>query len=356
MVKENIASILAAYSFNSFEDFSFHPFGAGLIHGTYLIDSGEDKYILQEFNTTVFQFPERIAHNQRQIKSQGDDSLLPFTLPLPIPNSAQKLITEWNGKLFRLFEFVSGQTIQQITNLNQAYLASKAYGVFADWGKIVETHKLQECIPDFHRLDLRFATLQKVAADKESISIEDQEILDFYLGQKALIAEYKKYQSVLPHRLTHNDTKINNLIFSNDFSKVEALVDLDTLMDGYLMYDFGDLVRTVACSESETSQYWDNIKLEIPVFEELLKGYWEGVNSLATAEETKSLILGGEVMTCVMGLRFLTDYLQGNIYYRVEYPTQNFHRAKNQMLLLKSIQASKAELTEIWKRVTQSSN
>jgi Ser/Thr protein kinase RdoA (MazF antagonist) len=353
MVKENIASILAAYSFKSFEDFTFHSFGAGLIHGTYLIESGDANYILQEFNNAVFQYPERITHNQRQVKSQGDDSLLPFTLPLPIPNSAQKLITEWNGKLFRLFEFVSGHTIQQITNLNQAYLAAKAYGVFAEWGKIVDTENLQECIPDFHRLDLRFAKLQKVAEEKGNLLPEDQEIVDFYLGQSSLIAQYKDFQAILPNRLTHNDTKINNLIFSNDLSKVEALVDLDTLMSGYLMYDFGDLVRTVACSESETSQFWDKIKLKIPVFEQLMKGYWEGVKTLATAEETRSLMLAGEVMTCIMGLRFLTDYLQGNIYYKVEYPTQNFHRAKNQMLLLKSLQEAKPELEEIWKSVTQ---
>jgi Ser/Thr protein kinase RdoA (MazF antagonist) len=356
MIKENIASILAAYSFDPFEDFSFNTFGAGLIHGTYLIESGDSKYILQEFNTVVFQYPERITHNQRQVKSQGDESQLPFTLPLPILNSAQKLITEWDGKLFRLFEFVSGQTIQQITNLNQAYLAAKAYGDFANWGKIVDTDKLQECIPDFHRLDFRFAKLQEVGAGKESVSQEDQEVLDFYLGQKVLIKDYEKLQTVLPHRLTHNDTKINNLIFSDDLSKVEALVDLDTLMPGYLMYDFGDLVRTIACSESETSQLWDQIKIEVPVFEQLLKGYWEGVKNLSTAVETTSLLVGGEVMTCLMGLRFMTDYLQGNIYYKVEYPEQNFHRAKNQMLLLKSLQEARPELEKIWKAITQGRN
>lgn len=354
MVKENIASILASYSFKSFEDFTFHSFGAGLIHGTFLIEAGDSNFILQEFNNAVFRFPERITHNQRQVKSQGDDSLLPFTLPLPIPNSAQKLITDWNGRLFRLFEFVSGQTIQQITTPDQAYLAAKAYGVFADWGKVVDTDHLQESIPDFHRLDLRFATFQEVAGNADSISIEDQEILSFYLGQQDLIDDYRRFQRVLPNRLTHNDTKINNLIFSNDLSKVEALVDLDTLMSGYLMYDYGDLVRTVACSESETSQFWDKIKLEIPVFEQLLKGYWEGIRDLATEDETRSLILAGEVMTCIMGLRFLTDHLQGNIYYKVEYPTQNFHRAKNQMILLKSLQAAKPELEEIWKSITQS--
>ncbi|WP_339866705.1 phosphotransferase [uncultured Algoriphagus sp.] len=354
MIKEDIASILANYTFNSFENFEFQAFGAGLIHGTYLIESGDAKFILQEFNNGVFQFPERISHNQRLIKSQGNDTFLPFQLPLPILNSNNKLITTVHGRLFRLFEFVSGQTIQEISGLDQAYLAAKAYGVFAEWGKGIDTSQLQECIPNFHRLDLRFAKLEEVAAGIKSLSKEDQLVLDFYLSQKKLIESYQEFKAILPQRLTHNDTKINNLIFSHDLQKVEAVVDLDTLMSGYLMYDFGDLVRTVACSVSETSRNWNEIKLEIPVFEQLLKGYWEGVKSLATEDEAKSLLLAGEVMICIMGLRFFTDHLQGNVYYKVEYPEQNFHRAKNQMLLLQSLQENKVEIEKIWKAVTQS--
>lgn len=354
MIKEDIAGILAHYTFTSFENFEFQAFGAGLIHGTYLIESGDARFILQRFNNGVFQYPDRISHNQRLVKSQGNVTFLPFQLPLPILNSNNKLITTVCGRLFRLFEFVSGQTIQEISELDQAYLAAKAYGVFAEWGKEIDSSQLQECIPNFHRLDLRFAKLQEVSAGIKSLSKEDQLVLDFYLSQKDLISAYLEFQAILPDRLTHNDTKINNLIFSHDLQKVEAVVDLDTLMSGYLMYDFGDLVRTVACSVSETSQNWDGIKLEIPVFEELLKGYWEGVKTMATQEEKESLLLAGEVMICIMGLRFFTDHLQGNVYYRVEYPEQNFHRAKNQMLLLQSLQSKKSELEQIWKSVTQS--
>lgn len=348
MNKEDLTNILSNYSIIKPDNFKFQAFGAGLIHGTYLIETDQANYILQEFNRKVFQYPERIAHNQRLVKTQGDERLLPFQLPLPIMNSSNRLVTEWHERLFRLFDFVSGQTIQQITDLDQAYLAARAYGVFADWGKIVDPAQLQECIPDFHRLDLRYATLQTVSKSKMSLTIEEQELVDFYLGQEKLILEYNDYCNCLPLRLTHNDTKINNLIFSDDLGKVEALVDLDTLMCGYLMYDFGDLVRTVACSESETSQNWDNIHLETTVFEQLLRGYWEGISSLATEEEAKSLLLGGEVMTCLMGLRFLTDHLQGNVYYKVAYPEQNFHRAKNQMLLLSSLQKTKPTLEAIW--------
>lgn len=352
MIKGDIAGILANYTFHEFENFEFQTFGEGLIHGTYLIKSGEEKFILQEFNNGVFQYPERISNNQRLVKTQADESLLPFQLPLPILNSNKKLITNYNGRLFRLFEFVSGQTIQEITELDQAYLAARAYGLFANWGKVVDTSELQECIPDFHRLDLRFAKLEEVASAKGFLSSEDKEVLDFYLSQKELVIEYQKYQAVLPARLTHNDTKINNLIFSHNLQKVEALVDLDTLMSGYLMYDFGDLVRTVACSKSETSQNWGAIILEIPVFEKLLKGYFEGIKSFATKKEIESLLIGGNVMICIMGLRFFTDHLLGNVYYKVQYPEQNFHRAKNQMLLLKSLEDSKPQIQKIFENIT----
>ena len=118
------------------------------------------------------------------------------------------------------------------------------------------------------------------------------------------------------------------------------------------MYDFGDLVRTVACSMPESSIQWEAIHLIPDIFEKLLTGYWEGLKDWATPEERESLLLAGEIMTLIMGLRFFTDHLQGNIYYRVSYPEQNFHRAKNQMIYLQSQQDQRAGLKAIWHQVT----
>jgi len=352
MNKGEFDDILAKYFKEDYGIFEIQPFGAGLIHGTYLIEVDTYKYILQEFNLSVFNHPERITHNQQLIKSQANSNLLPFDLPLPISNLEGKLITESNGKLFRLFDFVEGQTIQHISVLDQAYLAAKAYGIFAGWGQVVSTNDLQECIPDFHRLDLRFERFLEAAEDASKLSEEENEVLEFYSSQKSLVDQYVALQKSLPQHLTHNDTKINNLIFSKDLQKVKALVDLDTLMPGYLLYDFGDLVRTVACSESEISIHWESIRFEITVFEELLKGYFEGIKNFATKKEIESLLIGGDVMICIMGLRFFTDHLRGNVYYKVQYPEQNLHRAKNQMLLLKSLEESKSQIHQIWENIT----
>jgi Ser/Thr protein kinase RdoA (MazF antagonist) len=211
---------------------------------------------------------------------------------------------------------------------------------------------MQETIPNFHRLDLRFAKLKEVAKDQSGLSLEEQEVLDFYLGQQPLVDWYLDQIHELPLRVTHNDTKINNLIFSTDLGKVEAIIDLDTLMGGYLMYDFGDLVRTVACSLPETSTDWGNIIVKPELVEELMKGYWEGVHKVVSDKEAASLLLGGEIMTLIMGLRFFTDHLQGNTYYKVTYPEQNFHRAKNQMIFLKSQQTERERLATTWHKIS----
>lgn len=347
--------LVSAFPIFQNQSLEITPFGEGLIHETLLLTQGDKKWILQGFNEAVFNFPDRIDHNLGLLYRYSETHPLPFLLPLPIKNRLGSGLTEIKDKKYRLFDFVDGKTLQQIESPVQAYIAAKAYGVFAKWAKEVDASKMQETIPNFHRLDLRFEKLDQVAKGKSGLREEEKEILDFYLSQKPLVDWYLDQMHTLPLRVTHNDTKINNLIFSKDLTQVEALIDLDTLMGGFLMYDFGDLVRTVACSLPETSTDWENIFLNPVIFKELLKGYWEGVKEMATRTESASLLLAGEVMTLIMGLRFFTDHLQGNIYYRVTYPEQNFHRAKNQMIFLKSQQNQTVYLKESWGKITSSS-
>lgn len=348
------SALLSNYLFSTSQPLEIIQFGEGLIHETFLIRQDEKKWILQGFNESVFNFPDRIDNNLGLLYKFAANHPLPFQLPLPLPNYDGKGLTVINNKKYRLFDFVKGKTLQQIEKPIQAYIAAKAYGTFAAWGKNIDANQMQETIPNFHRLDLRFEKLMEVSKEKKELSPEEQDILGFYLGQKPLVNWYLEQLHRLPVRVTHNDTKINNLIFSEDLSKVEAVIDLDTLMGGYLMYDFGDLVRTVACSFPETYTQWSEIHFNPELFKELLKGYWEGVKDISDKNESESLLFGGEIMTLIMGLRFFTDHLQGNVYYRVTYPEQNFDRAKNQMIFLKSQQSHRAELLEIWKEVTTS--
>ncbi len=344
--------LFSNYSFPTTNPLEITPFGEGLIHETLVIRQGDKKWILQGFNESVFNFPNRIDHNLSLLYQLEGDQPLPFQLPLPLPNKEGNGLTIINDKKYRLFDFVEGKTLQQIEQPVQAYIAAKAYGTFAAWGKNFDAKQMQETIPNFHRLDLRFEKLKEVSDQNSLLTPQEQEILDFYLNQKPLIEWYLDQIQRLPVRITHNDTKINNLIFSEDLGSVKAVIDLDTLMGGYLMYDFGDLVRTVSCSFPETHTNWAEIYFLPELFAELLKGYWEGIKEISEKNEAESLLFGGEVMTLIMGLRFFTDHLQGNIYYRVTYPEQNFDRAKNQMIFLKSQQIHRAALREIWEKVT----
>ena len=322
------------------------PFGEGLIHETLLVRQSDNKWILQGFNTSVFRFPERIAHNLYLLSKHLQQSPLPFELPLPLLTREGKGLASIEGKQYRLFDFVQGTTLQQVQQPAQARIAAQAYGKFAAWASPLPAAAFEETIPNFHRLDMRYARLKEVAGDLNSLPEEEKGLLEGYLAQQPLIDYYLEQLSKLPLRVMHNDTKINNLIFAPSLEKVEALVDLDTLMEGYLMYDFGDLVRTVACSLPETSTEWDQIQVLPELVEELLVGYFEGLEGALSVEEKDSLLFGGEIMTLIMGLRFLTDHLEGNVYYRVSYPLQNLHRAKNQLILLQSQQASRARFSQ----------
>ena len=322
------------------------PFGEGLIHETLLLRQSDSKWILQGFNAAVFRFPERIAHNLNLLSKHLQQSPLPFQLPLPLPTRADKGLASIDGKMYRLFDFVQGITLQQVQQPAQARIAAQAYGKFAAWASPLPVSAFEDTIPNFHRLDLRYARLKEVAKDLPSLPEEEQGLLEGYLAQQPLIDYYLKQLDQLPLRVMHNDTKINNLIFAPTLEKVEALVDLDTLMGGYLMYDFGDLVRTVACSLPETATDWNQIQVIPELVEELLIGYLEGLDGSLSAEEMDSILFGGEIMTLIMGLRFLTDHLEGNVYYRVTYPLQNLHRAKNQLILLQSQQAYRVRFAQ----------
>lgn len=314
------------------------PFGDGHIHQTFLVKSETDSYILQAFNKNVFKYPERISHNHGILLKGIDPTDLPYALPLPIPTSTGDLFAENDGLLFRLSPFVAGKCVNEVNDPRQAYLAAEAFAIFIRAAKDLNPDDFQESIPSFHDLSLRFRQLQEaINHTRRNFDQELREVVDFYLTQESLVQEYENWKKILPLRVTHSDTKINNLIYSEDMTEVRAVIDLDTIMAGYAMYDFGDLVRTVACTEGESSRDWEKIKVDWEKYQALLDGFLVGGKGLLTEEEIKSLPFGGKMMTCIMGFRFLADYLNGNIYYTIHYERQNLDRAINQMCLLRGL-------------------
>jgi len=343
---DKIGSLAEAYGLNN-KNLKTEKFGSGHIHATYLVEQEEDKekYILQTFNNSVFKFPERISSNLGALSGHLGESLLPFVLPLPVRNRDGEFFTQVEGQLFRLFPFVEGVTKDAVEHPHQANLAAEAFGTFIKTFLNVPIEGIQEPIPDFHNLSQRYQQLQLSFENTEIIiDNELEDIIDFYFDQIDLLQQYQIYQKELPLRVTHSDTKINNLIFSEDLAKVNALIDLDTIMPGFIFYDFGDLARTVACTEDEASQNWNEIGVDLKKYKALIEGFCKPLAAHISGKEMASLPYGGEMMTYIMGLRFLADYLNGNIYYTIHYPEQNRHRAKNQMHLLMSLQEQRTNI------------
>jgi Ser/Thr protein kinase RdoA (MazF antagonist) len=312
--------------------------GTGHIHQTYFLESTERKFVLQKFNQQVFQNTEAIAHNHQIIEKELIGKSLGYDLPFAIPNKNGELFTSISKDVFRLMPFIDGRVFNQTNSPEQAFHASKAFATLINNTKNIAVHELKAIIPNFHDLNIRFDQFQ-TALSNTTLTLDEElkQLTIYFINQKYLVEEFNEIISHLPLRLTHNDTKINNLIFDHESNKVKAMVDLDTLMPGYVFYDFGDLVRTACCTLDENSQDWEKIHLNPKLYAALIEGFLEGGKGVLTPLEEQSLPFGGKMMTLIMGLRFLTDHLNGNIYYQSYYPKQNLHRAKNQMMLLESI-------------------
>ncbi|MDN3687714.1 phosphotransferase enzyme family protein [Cyclobacterium jeungdonense] len=323
-------------------------FGSGHIHKTYRVDVDANAFILQEFNDAVFTHPERISGNLEYLMGQFDPSDLPFVLPLPIPNKGGAFFTHLAEGLYRLFPFVSGVTQDAIVQKGHAKIASEAFARFIQIFLQADAGRMEDTIAHFHNLEIRYqqfdAALKNPRVQKDS---ETEKMVDFYLERKDLLEKYGQFRKQLPLRVTHNDTKINNLIFAENLDRVNALIDLDTIMAGFVFYDFGDLVRTVACTRDESSLEWDQIQVDMEKYEGLLEGFYSILGGKIQDEELDSLPFGGEMMTLIMGVRFLTDHLNGNIYYQVDYQEQNLHRAKNQAALLSALIEKREDISEL---------
>jgi Ser/Thr protein kinase RdoA (MazF antagonist) len=332
-----LPTINQAYGKHWTED-QMQVFGNGHIHQTFLIIDDQEKYILQGFNKNVFKNPEMIVDNHQILLDQFPFETLPYQLPLPLKNLAGDLMTAYGEQVFRIQPYVKGICLEDINNPEQAFLAAEAFAQFSLAAKNLEVGNFKAVIPRFLDLEWRYQQFEEALHQRNGkLGGELKELVDFYFNHNYLVAEYRFWVKNLPIRVTHNDCKINNLIFSEDQKKVVAVIDLDTIMPGYVFYDFGDLVRTVACTEGENSIQWNQINVDKSKYEALYQGYTSGGEGFLKQEELNSLHYGGKMMTYISGLRFLTDYLKGNVYFHVQYPEQNFDRAKNQMMLLKSL-------------------
>ncbi|MEI9917197.1 MAG: aminoglycoside phosphotransferase family protein [Bacteroidota bacterium] len=300
------------------------PIGSGHINKTYKVGS----YILQRINSNVFKKPEDIASNLEHARLHLSEKHPGYLFIAPIKNIV------YEGDHWRLYPYIENSyTIDDAQNVAQAYDAAKAFGRFGRLMQGVELSKFKPTIARFHDLQLRYEQFQQaltLAGNNERI-VASQEI-NLAIKNKTLVDHYNSIiaSNTLVPGIFHNDTKINNVLFDGTTHKAIAVIDLDTVMEGYFIYDLGDLVRTLVSPVSEEEKDLDKIVVRREFYDAVIDGYLSEMNNI-----DKSLAsFAGQMMTYIMALRFLADYLRGNTYYHVTYADQNLVRARNQLRLL----------------------
>jgi aminoglycoside phosphotransferase (APT) family kinase protein len=329
------------------------PYGNGHINETFVtvvdVGRGTRRFIFQKINHTVFkrvpELMENITRVTRHLRQRQ-----PRSLALA-PARDGRDCHFVNGGWWRVYDFIEGaHSVETITHVAQAREAARAFGEFSAMLADLPGGRLHDTIPNFHHMRSRFEALRcAVEADRAKRAAEARAEIDFAFAREAdtdvlldLLA-----RGELTERVTHNDTKIKNLMFDNVTGRAVAVLDLDTVMPGLALCDFGDMVRTAASSTVEDDPEPARMKIVLPYFRALVGGYLESAGYVLNATERAHLGFAGKLITFETGLRFLTDFLEGDVYFRIKRPRHNLDRCRTQFALVRSIEDHAAEMEEI---------
>lgn len=335
-----ISTILAAYGLNANECVTI-PFGSGLINHTWKIVSKNGEYILQRINHQIFKNPILIADNIYATGKYLQDHYSHYLFIEPVKTLSNESIVYLNEYgYFRMFPFVNASvTYDTVTDEKLAFEAAKQFGKFTKYLSDFPIHRLHTTLPDFHNLSLRYEQFeaavesgnqQRVAAAAESIS--------FIKSTRWIADKYELIQKnpAFKLRVTHHDTKISNVLFDQR-GKGLCVIDLDTVMPGYFVSDVGDMMRTYLSPVSEEESDFTKIEIRDEYFKAILEGYLTEMKEELSKEEINHFVYAGEFMIYMQATRFLTDYLNDDIYYGSKYLGHNLIRANNQITLLKRL-------------------
>jgi len=347
----NLAEVISRFGI----DADFTPCGGGHINDTYISQNG---YVLQRINHNVFKKPAEVmsnialvtAHLREKIARCGGN---PDRETLTVIKTADgaDLYKTGEGDYFRMYLFV-GDTCSYATADSPRRLnrAAKAFGRFARLLDDFPAEKLYYTIPDFHDTRVRYKNLKRAVgeniADRAAHALEE---IDFALarGEYADVINNAMEQGEVPLRVTHNDTKLNNVLFDNKTDDAVCVVDLDTVMPGSLLYDFGDAIRSGVNPAAEDERDLSKVFCDEVSFEAYAQGFLEETRALMTERETQLLAASAKIMTYECGIRFLTDYLNGDVYFKIARPEHNLDRARAQFKLLADMERKTERLNEI---------
>lgn len=343
------------------------PLVIGRIHDTYLVTRGEGRrnwrYILQRINTRVFGSPGAMMDNIRRVTghvrqrlvNEGDTDRADRVLSVVAARDGNPCWRDEEGAWWRMYSYVENtRSYDRADTPAIAYRGARAFGDFVRLLSDLPGPPLRETIPGFHDTPARLGALQQaIEADGLNRAAGARDAIDFALERESLTRLLADRQAAgdLVGRIVHNDTKINNVLFDRDTDEVVCVVDLDTVMPGLVLHDFGDLVRTTVSLAAEEEQDLDRIDIRLPVFEAVVQGYMAGAGASLSAREVEFMPWGAQVITFELGMRFLTDHLAGDCYFRTTRPGQNLDRARRQFRLLERMEAAVEEMAGVVERL-----
>ena len=334
------------------------PLGNGLINHTYLVTCTDGtRYTLQRINQNVFREPDRLMENfvgvcrflEKKIIAEGGDPVRECVRPVSTLDGNDFFYSPEDG-YWRMNGYVEGVAYDAPDRKGLLYEAARAFGQFQRRLGDYPAATLYETIPNFHHTPTRYASFEAAlardaAGRAASMSAEIDALKR--LSPYATVITDKLADGTLPLRVTHNDTKLNNVLFDPETDKAVCVIDLDTVMPGSLLYDFGDALRFAGNRTAEDDPDLSRVVFDLDRYEEYVSGFLAGVGDAITPAEKELLPLSVLVITYEQALRFMTDYLDGDVYYQMRYPAHNYDRTRAQIRLAEDILSKLNEMKTI---------
>lgn len=351
--------------FNVFGDFvCAAPYGSGHINDTYVAvyDQGgnEIRYIFQRINKNVFKDPVKVMENISRVLDHQHAHYMAnphatrraLTL-IPTIKDEMPYFKSEDDHYWRVYVMIEkARTYDILETTDQAYQAAKAFAIFQRMLTDLPGERLHETIPDFHNTPKRFEDFQKaLSADVRNRAQMAESEIKFIQKQESIVSTLVNLQNAgeIPERITHNDTKLNNVMIDDATSEGVCVIDLDTVMPGLALYDFGDMIRSGTNPANEDETDISQVKMRMDMFEALASGYLSSAASFLSEKEVEYLAFSAQLITLEIAIRFMSDFLEGDIYFKTHRENHNLDRCRVQLTMFKSIQEHQEQMNRFIK-------
>ncbi|MDR2038746.1 MAG: aminoglycoside phosphotransferase family protein [Bacteroidales bacterium] len=339
---------------------SVKPLGAGHINDSYKVETtpaSAPEYVLQRINHYIFKDVPALQNNILRVTNHIKEKLIKAGVK-DVQNRVLQLIPTKDNQLFykdnegnywRILYFIPDSFSYDIVNPEFSYQAGKAFGDFQAMLADLPGEPLAETIPNFHNMEARLETFRQAVKDNKAGRLEKTKFMVDEIEKRAeemCKAERMYREGKLPKRINHCDTKVNNVLFDKD-GQVLCVVDLDTVMPGYVLSDFGDFMRTGANTGKEDDTDLSKVSINMDIFEAYTKGYLEKAKPFLTPVEIENLAFGAKLLTYMQTVRFFADYLDGDLYYKIHSPEHNWERTLAQFKLLQDMEDKFDQMQQI---------